>query len=208
VNGKNPKVKKCPKTDHHIAARVLDFSFFLLNKQTNEQKAPVDEMERTSRNPNILQQTNGFLSSTILGNPKARCIPFPSILLILSSICKKDTKNKLVQIIHFHQFKHLLSNKINFFCLQDLLSLSLSLPFYLLPIIPSNWKTVRPLTGSPEPLHIRERVSQKQNFQDKASKTEKNTRVCTRTTHTHTKHKKIKIKIKERNKRKLKDACN
>jgi hypothetical protein len=132
VNGKNPKVKKCPKTDHHIAARVLDFSFFLLNKQTNEQKAPADEMERASRNPNILQQTNGFLSSTILGNPKACCIPFPSILLILSSICKKDTKNKLVQIIHFHQFKHLLSNKINFFCFKTL-SLSLS-PSSFLPV--------------------------------------------------------------------------
>jgi hypothetical protein len=100
------------------------------------------------------------------------------------------------------------SQQQNKFLLLTRPSLSLSLPFYLLPIIPSNWKTVRPLTGSPEPLHIRERVSQKQNFQDKASKTEKNTRVCTRTTHTHTKHKKIKIKIKERNKRKLKDACN
>ncbi len=35
--------------------------FFFKNKQTNEQKAPADEMERASRNPNILQQTNGFL---------------------------------------------------------------------------------------------------------------------------------------------------
>jgi hypothetical protein len=66
-------------------------------------------------------------------------------------------------------------NKFPLFTRSSLsLSLSLSLcPFYLLPIIPSNWKTVRPLTGSPEPLHIRERVSQEQNFQDKASKTEK-----------------------------------
>jgi hypothetical protein len=132
VNGKNPKVKKCPKTDHHIAARVLDFSFFLLNKQTNEQKAPADEMERASRNPNILQQTNGFLSSTILGNPQSMLYPL-SLYPLYPFINMQKRHQKQTGANHPLPSIQAPSQQQNKFLLLTRPSLSLSLSLSLSP---------------------------------------------------------------------------
>jgi len=129
VNGKNPKVKKCPKTDHHIAARVLDLSFFLkTNKRMNRKPQPMRWKELLEILTSYNKQTVFFYN---LRKPQSMLYPL-SLYPPNPSIIMQKRHQKQTGADHpLHQFKHLLSNKINFLCLQDFLSLSISLFFFL-----------------------------------------------------------------------------